>query len=163
VVGLPIAAATALFWVSLTLAVEGRTGPTEEPAASAFPQLMTDHADPPAGPVLSRASQPLPDRPSLLSPLYVSFATLQVLDIHSTLRASSFGAREGNPLVAVLLASPVAFVASKAAITTGLIYASEGLRKRHPRAAVLMMIGLNSAYALVVAHNYVTEARARTR
>jgi hypothetical protein len=167
---LRFAAPTALFWVSLTLVVEGRIGLSEETAAPAFHELTTNPADAPEGPSREAPEAPTgpsrqapPDRPALLSPLYVSFATLQVLDIHSTLRAPSFGAREGNPLVAVLLASPVALVASKAAITTGLIYASEGLRKRHPRAAVLMMIGLNSAYALVVAHNYVTEARARTR
>ena len=164
------AAATALFWVSLTMAVEGRIRPTDEPQAPAFQDFTTDGADPPAGPVLSKASQALPeasqalpDRPAVLAPLYVSFAALQVLDIHSTLRAPDFGAREANPLVGGLLASPAAFVASKAAVTTGLIYVSERLRRRHPRTAVLMMIGLNSAYAVVVARNYITEARAGTR
>jgi Domain of unknown function (DUF5658) len=169
-VALRFAAATALFWVSLTMAVEGRIGPTEESPAPALQDFTTDHADLLAGPVLSKASQALPeagqalsDRPAVLAPLYVSFAALQVLDIHSTLRAPDFGAREANPLVGGLLASPAAFVASKAVVTTGLIYLSERLRRRHPRTAVLMMIGLNSAYAVVVARNYITEARAGTR
>jgi hypothetical protein len=34
------------------------------------------------------------------------------------------------------------------------IYLTEKLRKRHPVAAVLVMIGLNSGYAMVAAHNY---------
>jgi hypothetical protein len=156
-------AAAALFWVSLTMAVEGQTVPGEEPAAAPFQDFTTDHADPPARPVLSKASQSLTDRPAALAPLYVSFAVLQVLDIHSTLRAPDFGGSEANPLVRGLLASPAAFVASKAAVTTGLIYVSERLRRRHPRTVVLMMIALNSAYAAVVARNYITESRGGTR
>jgi Domain of unknown function (DUF5658) len=167
---LRFAAVTALFWVSLTMAVEGQIGPAGESPAPAFQDFTTDTAPPPARPVLSKAgqalpeaSQALPDRPAVLAPLYISFAALQVLDIHSTLRAPDFGAREANPLVGGLLASPAAFVASKAAVTGGLLYVSERLRRRHPRTAVLMMIGLNSAYAVVVARNYITEARAGTR
>jgi hypothetical protein len=160
---LRFAAATALFWVSLTMAVEGRTVPTEEPPAPAFHEFTTESADPPEAPVRSGARQAPPDRPAVLGPMYISFTALQVLDIHSTLRAPDFGAREGNPLVGGLLASPPAFVASKAAMTAGLIYVSERLRRRHPRAAVLMMIGVNSAYAAVVTRNYLTEARAGNR
>jgi hypothetical protein len=155
--------ATALFWVSLTLVGEGRTATTEEPAAPAFHELATESVDPPGEPDPSGASQAPHDRPAALAPMYISFTALQVLDIHSTLRAPDFGAREANPLVGVLLASPPVFVASKAAVTAGLIYVSERLRRRHPRAAVLMMIGLNSAYAAVITHNYLTEARAGNR
>jgi hypothetical protein len=156
-------AATALFWVSLTMAVEGRTVPTEEPPSPALHEFAAESAAPPEGTVPSGASQAPRDRPVGLAPMYISFTALQILDIHSTLRAPEFGAREGNPLVGGLLASPPAFVASKAAMTAGLIYVSERLRRRHPRAAVLMMIGLNSAYAAVVTRNYLTEARAGTR
>src|SRR6202043_1187700 len=102
---------TALFWVSLTVAVEGRTGLTGELARS-FQDFTIDHGDPPAEPVVSPAREARPDRPPALAPLYISFAVLQVLDIHSTLRAPDFGAREANPLVGGLLASPAAFVAS---------------------------------------------------
>ena len=124
--------------------------------------VAADHPGAPAVPVAS-TREALPDRPAVLAPLYVSFAALQLLDIHSTLRAPDFGAREANPLVTGLLASPAAFVATKAVVTTSLIYMSERLRRRHPRTAVLMMIGLNSAYAVVVARNYITEARAGIR
>jgi len=162
-VALRFAVATALFWVSLTMAVEGRTGPSADPPLPAFQDFTTDDADAAARPVVSKASEAAPARPAVLAPLWVSFAGLQILDIHSTMRAPDFGAREANPLVRGLLASPAAFVASKAAVTTGLIYVSERLRRRHPRTAVLMMIGLNSAYAAVVARNYIAEARAGAR
>jgi hypothetical protein len=155
--------ATALFWVLLTLVGEGRTARTEEPAAPAFHEVATESADPPEEPAPSEAGRAPRDRPAALAPMYISFTALQVLDIHSTLRAPDFGAREANPLVGGLLASPPAFVASKALVTAGLIYVSERLRRRHPRAAVLMMIGVNSAYAAVVTRNYLTEARAATR
>jgi hypothetical protein len=160
---LRFAAATALFWVSLTMAVEGRTVPTEEPPAPAFHEFTTESADPPEVSVPPAASQAPPDRPAVLGPMYISFTALQILDVHSTLRAPDFGAREANPLVGGLLASPPAFVATKAAVTAGLIYVSEKLRRRHPRAAVLMMIGLNSAYFAIVTRNYVTEAHAGNR
>jgi hypothetical protein len=186
-VALRFAVATALFWASLTMAVEGRSGPSADPPLPAFQDLTTDDADAAARPVVSTASEEAPARlavparpealgrlevlgrpevlarPAVLAPLWVSFAGLQILDIHSTMRAPDFGAREANPLVRGLLASPAAFVASKAAVTTGLIYASERLRRRHPRTAVLMMIGLNSAYAAVVTRNYIAEARAGAR
>jgi hypothetical protein len=41
-----------------------------------------------------------------------------------------------------------------------MFFVTERLRKRHPRAAVLTMVGLNSAYAVVVGHNYAVGARA---
>jgi uncharacterized protein DUF5658 len=135
---LRFAAATAVFWVSLTMAVEGRTGAIEElaPPPPAFQDVAADHAGAPAVLVAS-TREALPDRPAVLTPLYVSFAALQLLDIHSTLRAPDFGAREANPLVTGLLASPAAFVATKAVVTTSLIYMSERLRRRHPRTAQL--------------------------
>jgi Domain of unknown function (DUF5658) len=98
-------------------------------------------------------------RPSLLVPLYVSFATLQGLDIHSTLRATEFGGREANPIVGGMLGSPAAFVAAKAGMTASVYFVSERLWKRHKTAAVLTMIALNATYGAVVAHNYAVEAR----
>jgi hypothetical protein len=100
-----------------------------------------------------------PQRPSLLVPLYVSFATLQGLDIHSTLRATGFGGREANPIVGGMLGSPAAFVAAKAGMTASVYFVSERLWKRHKTAAVLTMIALNATYGAVVAHNYAVEAR----
>jgi hypothetical protein len=97
-------------------------------------------------------------RPSALVPLYVSFAALQGLDIHSTLRATAFGGREANPIVGGMLGSPAAFVAAKVGMTASVYFVSERLWKRHKAAAVLTMIALNSTYGAVVAHNYAVEA-----
>jgi hypothetical protein len=93
-------------------------------------------------------------RPAVLPPLYVSFAAMQVLDTHSTLRAARDGAVERNPLVAPLIERPMAVVAVKAATTVGAIWLTEKLWRRHRVAAIALMIGINGAYAAIVANNY---------
>jgi len=99
----------------------------------------------------------------VLAPLYVTFAGLQILDAHSTLLASNLGGREANPVVRSMLGSPATLIATKAGVTASAIFVSERLWKRNKTAAALMMVGLNSAYAAIVAHNYVVEARAAGR
>jgi hypothetical protein len=99
------------------------------------------------------------ERATLLS-LYVSFATLQGLDAHSTLRAPQFGGREGNPVLGTVVGSPAAVVAAKAGATAGVVFASERLWKRHKVAAIILMVALNSTYGAIVAHNYAIEAAA---
>jgi hypothetical protein len=98
-------------------------------------------------------------RPKALLPLYVSFASLQVLDITSTRYALDHGAHEANPILSGLAGSTPALVAVKAGSTAAIIYLTERLRKRHPVAAVLLMVGLNAGYATIVAHNYSVGAR----
>ena len=93
-------------------------------------------------------------RPRALGPLYISFASLQALDVTNTLRALDRGAYEANPVVAPLVNSPAAFIAMKAGATAAVIYLTERLRKRHPVRAVFLMVGLNSAYAGILAHNH---------
>ena len=105
------------------------------------------------------AQGPAPPRPAALVPLYVSFATLQVLDVHSTLRAIDGGAREANPLVGAAAGSPATMIALKAGAGATLIYASERLWKRNRVAAVALMAAVSSAYAVVVAHNYAVARR----
>jgi hypothetical protein len=98
---------------------------------------------------------PRSDRTSrLLVPLYVSFAALQGLDVHSTLTALDRGARETNPVMGVFVDRPVAFVALKAGTAAGILFMAERVRRHSPLAAVLMMAAVNSAYATVVANNY---------
>jgi hypothetical protein len=80
--------------------------------------------------------------------------TAQALDSHSTWHALGRGAREANPLVERLAEKPAAMVALKAGSTAAVICATEKLWKRNRAAAVLTMIGLNTAYAVVVSHNY---------
>ena len=90
----------------------------------------------------------------ILVPLYVSFATLQALDAHSTLRALNAGATEANPIVAGVAGRPVALVAMKAGVAASTIYLVEKVRVKSRRAALVLMAALNSAYAAIVAHNY---------
>ena len=99
-------------------------------------------------------------RPALLVPLYMSFATLQALDIHSTLRAPQFGGREANPVLQGVVGSPGGFIAAKAGIAAGMIYVTEKLWKRNRAAAIITMLALNSTYSVVVGHNYAVESRA---
>ena len=98
-------------------------------------------------------------RPPVFTSLYVSFAALQGLDVHSTLRAVANGKREANPVVGAVIDSPVRLAAMKAATAAGIVLSVEQLRKRHPRTALLLMVGLNSAYTTIVAHNYMIETR----
>ena len=93
-------------------------------------------------------------RPKALLPLYASFASLQVLDVHSTTRAVDRGAVEMNPLMKGIVGSPVGMLAVKAGATTGVVYAGEQLWKRNKAAGVLFMIAANTAMAWVVQHNY---------
>src|SRR4051812_32137898 len=99
-------------------------------------------------------------RPALLVPLYMSFAALQALDIHSTLRAPQFGGREANPMLQGVVGSPAGFIAAKAGVAAGTIVVTEKLWKRNRAAAIITMLALNSTYSVVVAHNYAVEARA---
>jgi hypothetical protein len=100
-------------------------------------------------------------RPAVLTSLEVAFAGLQVLDVHSTLRASSHGGAEANPVMGALVSSPAAVIASKAAVTVGVFYVSEKLWHRHKVSAILTLLALDSGYAMIAAHNYSIEARAR--
>ena len=105
--------------------------------------------------IRSALAQPAPARrPALLVPLYVSFAAMQVLDITSTQHALANGGVEGNPAMSGIVGSPVAMTALKVGATAGIILLSEKVRKRNPVMAVVMMVTLNSAYAMVVSRNY---------
>lgn len=93
-------------------------------------------------------------RPAALGPLYVSMIGLHVLDVHSTWQVLSTGGSESNPLVRSFVGSPAGVVAIKAGSSAAVIYAAEKMWKHNRTAAVVMMVGINSAYAAVVAHNY---------
>src|SRR5262249_59101453 len=87
---------------------------------NAQPQIGGPLSDDRAAATTEAAVQAVaPHRPSALIPMYVSFATLQGLDVHSTLRAPEFGGREGNPIVGSMLDSPAALVRVKAGMSTG--------------------------------------------
>ena len=102
----------------------------------------------------SAVTEPAAARPVLLTTLYGAFVGLEALDVHSTMLAVQSGAgQEANPALR-RIGSPALF-AMKAGTTASINLASERLRKdHHPLAAVMLMIGANSAYAMITAHNY---------
>lgn len=84
--------------------------------------------------------------------LYASFATLQALDIHSTVRALQLpGRHEVNPLAPKSVSG---MIAAKAAGTAGVIALTEIVRKRSRPAAIVMMVVLNGTMVYVVQRNY---------
>jgi hypothetical protein len=102
-------------------------------------------------------SHPIADavpRPPALIPLYASFATLQLVDMHSTRRALNRGAVEANPLLSGVAGNKAMLLTVKAAGTAGVIAVSERLRKKSRTAAVMLMISVNSGMMWVVEHNY---------
>ena len=105
-----------------------------------------------------RASERLvaerPTRPGALMPLYVSFASLQVLDAHATARALDGGAVEANPIMRGFTGSTAGMLAIKTAGTVGVVWASERMWRRNKTAAVLFLVAANSAMGWVVQHNY---------
>jgi hypothetical protein len=92
-----------------------------------------------------------PKRPIALSALYGTYGALQALDVMSTRRALSAGAREGNPLMKS--GSMGAMIAVKAAAGVSTIYFTEKLWKKNRVGAVIVMAALNGASAAIVAHN----------
>lgn len=93
-------------------------------------------------------------RPPELVPLYVSFAALQLLDAHSTFPVFDGRASEANPVVRSYMRNRGTLLAVKAGATAGTIYLCERLWKKNRIAAVLLMVGLNSGFAAITAHNY---------
>jgi hypothetical protein len=140
---------------------EPALGPSAGPPFELFLRLAAElplEEVNPIGPQIPPALFALPQeaarRPSPLLPLYVQYAGLQVLDVHSTRLAVDAGHSEGNPLMAPLVSKPAALVAVKAGAAFSTIYLTEKLWKKNRVAAVAFMVGVNSAYAIVAARNY---------
>ena len=93
-------------------------------------------------------------RPNALPILYASFGALQALDAATTLRAVGRGATEANPVLTGIASNRGAMVAVKAASFASTVYLTERLWKKNRMAAVVTMVCVNSAYAVIVAHNY---------
>jgi len=86
--------------------------------------------------------------------LYATTATMQALDVHSTMRAIDRGAVEANPLMGGLVNNRPAFIATKVAVAAGTIFAAREAAKKNKVAAAITLIAINSAYAFVAHHNY---------
>jgi hypothetical protein len=93
-------------------------------------------------------------RGALMTSLYVSFAALQALDAHSTIRALDRGARESNPMIAPFADNTGALIALKAGTAAGVIYMTDRVRRHNRLASIVIMAAANSAYATIVARNY---------
>ena len=94
-------------------------------------------------------------RLGVLLPLYASFAGLQALDAHSTMRALQNGATERNPLLGDVAGQPAALFALKAGVTASTISPDREAAPETPWwAAIALMTALDSFYAMVVVHNY---------
>ena len=107
-------------------------------------------APPPVAPALSPAVAP---PRGVLLPLYSGFATMQALDVHSSLRARAHGGTEANPVLAGVT-NPVAFTLVKTGVTVTTIYLIDRIRKEHRKTAIVTMVSLNAFYGVLVAHNY---------
>ena len=152
----PPTVAAAFFAVAFASSapVAAQEHPTLLTAAQISAAAMELHSPPTMAQAAGGFDVARPQRPDTLLPLYLSYATLQALDIHSTMRALDRGAVEANPLMKNLTASPASLVAVKAAGAAGVLYTTEQLWKKNPTAAVMFMIAANSAMAWVVQHNY---------
>ena len=90
----------------------------------------------------------------VMLPLYSGFAGLEALDVQSTTRALHRGATEANPLLAGIGSHPVALTFVKAGTAAATVCVMENVRKKNRVAAIATMFGINSAYAMIVVHNY---------
>jgi hypothetical protein len=121
-------------------AQEDATTPSEDDQLPGVPpELSSWSGTPRAAPLVS---------------LYVSFGTLQVLDILSTQRAIHRGAREVDPIVRGAMGSPLALAGLKIGATALTIMLTQKMRRRNCVASIVLMATLNSAYGVVVSRNY---------
>jgi hypothetical protein len=139
---------------SSAAAAQEHNGPTGDPVSAGIQSIASVRAAPLPMPVDAAER-----RPGALVPLYASFITLQILDLHSTHAGLSRGGVEANPVLSGLAGNMVAMSAVKAAGTVGVILVSEKLRRKNKAAAVGLMIAANSAMGWVVQHNYRLAAR----
>ena len=85
--------------------------------------------------------------------MYAGLGVLQALDIYSTRRAVSAGARETNPLLGSAAKNTTVMLAVKGASTALSIYFAERAWKRNPKGAMILMAVVNGVTAAVVARN----------
>lgn len=151
--------AIAASWLCTGIAAEARAQETMRPelfaAALQLPGTnlsVTTLTVPPVQVEFRPLIEPQPS--NLLRSLYVTTATMQALDVHSTFAALNRGGSEVNPMMDGLTKHRVAFGAVKAGVAASSIYAAHRLAKHNRVAAIALLIAINSAYAVVVSHNY---------
>jgi hypothetical protein len=97
----------------------------------------------------------------LMFSLFAATAMTQALDAHSTLRAIDYGAREGNPALSSLAQHRTSFLLLKAGAAAGTIYLGRRIDKHHRVMAIVSLVAVNSAYAMLIQHNYSVARSAR--
>jgi hypothetical protein len=124
-------------------------------SAQAQPVLLSEPSVSPQMPApRSRPYFRAERRPQWAVPMHVVTAVMQGLDAHSTFKGFDAGAVEANPMVSSFANHRPAFTAFKVGVAAGIIYATDRLAKRHPVRAFITAAAINSAYAMVAAHNY---------
>jgi hypothetical protein len=118
------------------------------------PHVAAPVAQTPAPATLPALDAPPQRRPAALPPLYILFASLQVLDTDSTRDAIARGYGESNPVLKGVAGNDAGMILVKVGATAATIYAVEKLWRHNRVAAVVTMIAVNTAYAVVVASNY---------
>lgn len=135
---------------------------------AAEPASMLALAQVAAGPLALEAQpRPLPQpqqpwadarprkSPNWLLPMHAATIALQALDAHSTFKVlDAPGGYEANPVMSKLVGNRAAFIGLKAGAAAGLIYATHSTSKHSRVRAVLTAAAVNTAYALIVTHNY---------
>ena len=156
---MPRLVATAVFAVSL--AVLPRCAAAQEPlivqrdaAAVVAAFAQTAALDARQLDLQLPVASPSPRSSRVLASLLVSTVMMQALDVHSTFQALDRGGVEANPVMAPLAGNRGAFIATKAAVATATVLAARHLGKRNKVAAIATLVAVNSAYALVIDHNY---------
>ncbi|MEO7191896.1 MAG: DUF5658 family protein [Vicinamibacterales bacterium] len=91
--------------------------------------------------------------------LYAATVVTQALDVHSTRNVLNSGGREANPALRGIAGNTPAFIAMKAAVASGTILATRQIARTHKTAAILALVGINSGYAILLAHNYAAMRR----
>jgi Domain of unknown function (DUF5658) len=95
-----------------------------------------------------------PGGSSVMTSLYATTAVMQMLDVHSTLTAFRAGAVEANPMMQGVTKNSALFLTMKAGVAASTILAARQMAKRNKVAAIATLVAINSAYAMVVSHNY---------
>jgi flagellar biosynthesis protein FliR len=103
---------------------------------------------------LPAAMRRAPHISSVMTSLYATTAAMQMMDVRSTLSAFRNGATEANPMMMAIVKNKGAFIAFKAGIAMSTIWSAHSMAKRNKVGAILMLAAVNSAYAMVVNHNY---------
>lgn len=132
--------------VTVSTAESGQAAQDDKPVTQAITRAAHD-ADPTV--TLWTLSQ-TPKRPAALPVLYGTYAALQAMDVLSTRKALTAGAREGNPFMKTGVGPAIAI---KTATGIATMYVVEKTWKKHRVGAIVLMAALNGASAAIVAHN----------